>query len=91
MLFRSRARAEALAAELGVPFHGVWLQAPVEVLEARVGARVGDASDATLEVLYDQIARCDAAAVAWARVDAAQPMQQAAASWLAASVASDHR
>ncbi len=86
-----RARAEALAAELDVPFYGVWLEAPADVLEARVGARVGDPSDATLEVLHDQIAGCNASAVTWARVDAAQPTAQAAATWLAASVASDHR
>jgi hypothetical protein len=84
-----RARAEALAAECGVPFHGAWLEAPQAVLEARVGGRVGDASDATLEVLRDQIARCDVAAVAWTRVDAAAATDEAAASWLAGSVASD--
>jgi predicted kinase len=86
-----RARAEALAADLGVPFHGVWLQAPLEVLEARVGTRVGDASDATLQVLHDQIARCEVSSVTWVRVDATQSTAQFAATWLAGSVASDHR
>lgn len=33
------------------PFLGVWLQAPLPVLEARVAARQGDASDADLAVL----------------------------------------
>ena len=77
-----RARAEALAAECGVAFHGAWLEAPAEVLEARVGGRVGDASDATLQVLHDQIARHGGQATGWTRVDAAAPTGEAAARWL---------
>jgi hypothetical protein len=78
-----RARAEALAAECGVPFRGAWLEAPVAVLEARVVARTGDASDATLEVLHDQIARYGGQAVGWARVDATAATATAAGAWLA--------
>ena len=77
-----RARAEALAAECGVRFHGAWLEAPAPVLEARVGGRVGDASDATLQVLHDQIARYGGQAVGWSRVDATQPTDDAAGEWL---------
>ncbi|WP_372785224.1 AAA family ATPase [Phenylobacterium sp.] len=77
-----RARAEALAAECGVPFHGAWLEAPLEVLEARVASRVGDASDATLEVLHDQIARHGGDAVSWTKVDATQASDAAAKAWL---------
>jgi hypothetical protein len=80
-----RARAEALAASLGAPFRGVWLEAPVEVLEARVSSRVGDASDATLEVLHDQLARHGGDSVPWTRVDATRPTDEAAAAWLAGS------
>jgi aminoglycoside phosphotransferase family enzyme/predicted kinase len=86
-----RARAEALAAEYGVPFHGAWLEAPVEVLEARVSGRTGDASDATLEVLHDQIARHGGTAVAWPRVDATLATDASAERWLAGRVASDRR
>lgn len=82
-----RARAERLAAEIGVPFQGFWLEAPVDVLEARLGARVGDASDATIGVLHDQISRFSGQTVNWTRIDASQPGQQAYASWVA-SVAS---
>ncbi len=46
-----RARAEAVAAEAGVPFQGLWMEAPLEVLEARVAGRTGDASDATVAML----------------------------------------
>jgi uncharacterized protein len=76
-----RARAEALAAACGVPFRGAWLTAPVGVLEARVAGRVGDASDATLEVLHDQIARHGGELVGWPEVDATLPTERAAAAW----------
>ena len=79
-----RARAERLAAERGVPFHGAWLEAPPEVLEARVAARTGDASDATIEVLHDQLARLAQAAVDWTAVDATAGAAAQAAGWLTA-------
>ena len=41
-----RYEIEDLAQALGVPFVGIWLEAPIEVLHARVDAREGDASDA---------------------------------------------
>jgi predicted kinase len=46
---------EAVANAAGVAFRGVWLDAPASVLEARITARHGDASDATVEVLGDQL------------------------------------
>ncbi|MDZ4373302.1 MAG: AAA family ATPase [Phenylobacterium sp.] len=77
-----RARAEALAAESGVPFRAAWLDAPAAVLEARVAGRTGDASDATVEVLRGQIARMGAERP-WPVVDAEAPTQAAARAWLA--------
>lgn len=38
----------------GVPFHGLWLTAPTAILEQRIAARHGDASDATIAVLHAQ-------------------------------------
>lgn len=64
-----RAEAEAVAAEAGVPFEGLWLQAPAEVLRARVAARSGDASDATVATLEAQLAR-DPGPLTWKRLDA---------------------
>ncbi len=61
-----RGEAEALAAEARVPFEGLWLEAPPEVLRARLAARRGDASDADLAVLERQLAR-GAGTVTWAR------------------------
>ncbi len=77
-----RGRVARLADDLRVPFEGVWLQAPPEVLEARVAARVGDASDATVQTLRDQLTR-DPGAIDWTLVDAAAPSAAAAAAWTA--------
>ncbi|PZQ81329.1 MAG: aminoglycoside phosphotransferase [Ancylobacter novellus] len=52
-----RAALAQVAQQAGVPFTGLWLQAPVDALEARVEARRGDASDATAEVVRQQAAR----------------------------------
>lgn len=77
-----RARAEALAEECGVPFRPAWLEAPLEVLEARVAGRTGDASDATVAVLHDQVARLKEP-VAWPKVDTDAPKEAATQTWLA--------
>ena len=65
-----RAELERLAAEVGVPFHGLWLCAPANVLERRIAAREADASDATPEVLRRQL-RTDPGPIAWSRLDVA--------------------
>ncbi len=51
-----RAAARTVAAKAGVRFDGLWLEAPPERLFARVCARTGDASDATVEVVRKQLA-----------------------------------
>ncbi|KSB91316.1 gluconate kinase [Caulobacter vibrioides] len=63
-----RARAEALATKLDVAFQGVWLEAPADVLRARVAARVNDASDADVAVLESQLVR-ETGDIDWRRVD----------------------
>ena len=65
-----RAAAEAVARDAGVAFDGVWLEAPREVLIQRLDARTGDASDADVRVLEQQLQR-DPGAVGWTRVGAA--------------------
>ena len=50
-----RAAIEAVAAELGTPFQGLWLTAAPEHLLARVAERGGDASDATPGVVRQQL------------------------------------
>jgi predicted kinase len=65
-----RAAVEEAAREAGVGFVGLWLEAPAEVLLARVGARRGDASDATGAVVRRQL-DYEIGALTWHRLDAA--------------------
>jgi hypothetical protein len=53
----------------GVSFTGLWLEAPLAVLEQRVAARQGDASDATVAVLREAAARARPPE-GWCRIDA---------------------
>ncbi|NNE40723.1 MAG: AAA family ATPase [Marinicaulis sp.] len=50
-----RTAAEALAEKLDVPFSGVWLSAPRNVLLDRITKRMNGASDATSDVLENQL------------------------------------
>ena len=65
-----RQAIEAAANAAGVPFVGLWLEAPREVLTRRIAARRGDASDADRAVLDWQLG-LDPGAIRWHRVDAA--------------------
>ncbi|HEX4078110.1 MAG TPA: AAA family ATPase [Rhizomicrobium sp.] len=60
-----------VAADAGVAFVGLWLDAPAPTLEARITARRLDASDATADVLHRQLAHVRAPAD-WIKVDAAE-------------------
>lgn len=64
-----RQAAENLAKRMGVGFRGFWLEANPEALKARVVLRVGDASDATPDVIDAQL-DYDLGNMAWTRVDA---------------------
>ena len=67
---RHRLKAAEIAARVGVPFQGFWLEAPMEILKSRILARRGDASDATIAVL-ERAAQADPGAIDWLRLDAA--------------------
>jgi predicted kinase len=62
-----RARTSELAGRLGVPFGAVWLEAPVDLLRARLAGRSGDASDATPETLELQVQR-ELGPIEWRRL-----------------------
>src|SRR5262249_34132292 len=64
-----RRAAENIGASLDAPFHGLWLEAHPDQLRARVAARSGDASDADIRVLEEQLER-DAGPIAWRRATA---------------------
>ena len=61
-----REAAEALGERLAAPFHGVWLDIPKEVAQARVAGRQGDASDATPAVVERQFSYA-LGEIAWER------------------------
>jgi aminoglycoside phosphotransferase family enzyme/predicted kinase len=61
---RERARIRAAAEAAGLPFRGLWLEAPPEQLLERVAGRRGDPSDATVDVVREQMAR-ERDAVEW--------------------------
>lgn len=71
---KSRAEEEALAAACGADFSGLWLQAGQEVLIARVNLRKGDVSDATADIVRQQM-DIDTGAITWALLDAALPQE----------------
>jgi predicted kinase len=63
-----RAFAE-IARKSGVAFQGIWLDAPADTLLRRLEARHGDASDATPDVLRQQLTY-DLGDMTWTKVDA---------------------
>ncbi|MCA3380273.1 MAG: AAA family ATPase [Roseomonas sp.] len=67
---RHRREAAAMAARVGAPFQGFWLEAPMEILKSRILARRGDASDATIAVL-ERAAQAEPGPIDWLRLDAA--------------------
>jgi predicted kinase len=64
-----RARIERAAAAAGVPFAGFWLETQEAVLEARVGGRRGDASDADVAIVRAQAAM-QTGRIDWVSIDA---------------------
>ena len=66
-----RAAAEVVAAELGAPFRGVWLEGHPDQLRGRLAERTGDASDAGPAVLAEQLGR-DPGPMAWEKLDAGE-------------------
>jgi aminoglycoside phosphotransferase family enzyme/predicted kinase len=67
-----RAAAEAVAQEIGVGFQGLWLEAALEVMAARIEARQHDASDATVEILKRQLT-LPTGPMSWRRLDTGGP------------------
>ena len=64
----------AVAAEAGVPFVGLWLDAPGTVLKQRLRTRALDASDATPAVV-DQQLTYDIGRQTFALIDASEPLE----------------
>jgi hypothetical protein len=64
-----RIAAEELARRAHAEFTGLWLEAPPQVLKARVASRTGDASDATPDVVERQL-HYEPGRIGWTRIDA---------------------
>ena len=79
----SRDGVAAVAARAGVPFTGVWLDAPTEAMVKRLDERIGDVSDATVAVLRQQLAQ-DPGSISWMRLDSSGPAEKLAAELAAA-------
>lgn len=70
-VFASAREREAIgdvAARAGVPFVGLWLEAPPAALETRVAARRGNVSDATVEVVRMQLG-FETGRIDWPKID----------------------
>jgi predicted kinase len=70
---QDRDAAEQAAAAAGVPFFGLWLDAPEPVLIERSERRRADPSDADAGVIRGQAAR-DTGPITWHRLDASAPI-----------------
>jgi predicted kinase len=70
-----RQAIERVAADMAVPFMGIWLEAPEAVLLARVEQRRNDASDADAGVIRLQHAQ-HTGATSWRPVDASMSSEE---------------
>ena len=69
-----RAAAAAIAADMGVAFQGLWIDAPVEIREQRVSERQNNISDVTIEVVRQQM-EFDLGNIDWVRIDSSGPKE----------------
>ena len=77
-----RVAARQVAEKLWVSFTGIWLDADPAILKSRVSERTGDISDATQEVIEEQLGY-DLGAMDFARVDASKSLEEVVKSCLA--------
>ncbi|MGZ8400932.1 MAG: AAA family ATPase, partial [Methyloceanibacter sp.] len=68
-----------LAKNQGVPFTGLWLEAPREMMRDRVASRTSDVSDATIDVV-DQQLTYDLGPQSFEVIDASLPFEEVVAS-----------
>lgn len=78
-----RRAVREVAARASVPFLGLWLEAPAEALTARVEGRQDRVSDATAEVVRQQL-RYDLGTIDWRRISSSGSPEATAAAARAA-------
>ncbi len=71
----SRRAIERVADQAGVPFRGLWLEAPAEVMARRVTERQRNISDADAGILELQLTY-DLGPIEWHRVDSSGPREE---------------
>ncbi len=76
-----RTEVAELARKIGVPFTGLWLDAPPALMRQRVAARTGDVSDATPSVVDEQLGY-DLGKQEFAVIDASRKLDGVAAACL---------
>lgn len=69
MAAHDRDAIQTVARNASVPFTGIWLDAPADVLRARVAGRVNDASDADVAILDRQL-DAKPGTITWTTIDA---------------------
>lgn len=72
-----RAAIEEVARRAGVPFHGLWLEAPPEIMAQRIAGRVHNVSDATEDVMRRQLGY-DLGCITWSKLDSSGPRGESA-------------
>ena len=71
---KERCSFAEVARAAAVPLAGLWLEGQPEVMADRIRNRVGDASDASPEVLAQQL-RHDPGKIAWVRIEAGRQLE----------------
>ncbi|MBL4741078.1 MAG: AAA family ATPase [Sneathiella sp.] len=67
---------EQVAKDLQIPFTGIWLNVDRQTMEKRIDGRSRDASDATIQVLQQQILRNTKTNSTWQQVDGSGTAEQ---------------
>lgn len=70
-----RQAIEAVAAQSGVPFDGLWIEAPATIRMERVAKRINNPSDVTPEIVLQQL-DYDLGDLIWPRIDSSGPRQE---------------
>ena len=70
-----RTAVARIAEDLGLPFPGLWLEAPTEVMMARAAGRKANASDADADVVRMQL-DFDLGDITWNRLDSSGPREE---------------